>query len=206
MNVHFKQETMPIEFNHSFMQIVTESDDTETFFTEKTATPMFLNKPFLVASNRGFHRDLANSGFKLYDELFDYSFDDEPDMEIRYEKIAENVKRYIGLSSEQLRVHYDKISDKIAHNRKLAIEYALTVPKDVLNLYSSISENITEYTGPLNNIKHIGEGFMKKIAMIGVGKLGQDCAEVMAEAGNNVVGYDIEPRTPAFLMVPYMPI
>jgi UDPglucose 6-dehydrogenase len=40
---------------------------------------------------------------------------------------------------------------------------------------------------------------MKKVAMIGVGKLGQDCAEVMAEL-YDVVGYDIEPRTPAFPM------
>lgn len=38
--------------------------------------------------------------------------------------------------------------------------------------------------------------------MIGVGKLGQDCAEVMASAGNDVVGYDIEPRNPAFPMMP----
>ena len=40
---------------------------------------------------------------------------------------------------------------------------------------------------------------MTKVAMIGVGKLGQDCAEVMAEQ-YDVVGYDIEPRTPAFPM------
>jgi len=40
---------------------------------------------------------------------------------------------------------------------------------------------------------------MKKVAMIGVGKLGQDCAEVMAGL-YDVVGYDIEPRTPAFPM------
>jgi UDPglucose 6-dehydrogenase len=41
---------------------------------------------------------------------------------------------------------------------------------------------------------------MKKVAMIGVGKLGQDCAEVMADAGYDVVGYDVAPRTPAFPM------
>lgn len=40
---------------------------------------------------------------------------------------------------------------------------------------------------------------MTKVAMIGVGKLGQDCAEVMAEQ-YDVVGYDVEPRTPAFPM------
>lgn len=37
--------------------------------------------------------------------------------------------------------------------------------------------------------------------MIGVGKLGQDCAEVMANH-YDVVGYDIEPRNPAFTMKP----
>jgi UDPglucose 6-dehydrogenase len=39
----------------------------------------------------------------------------------------------------------------------------------------------------------------KKVAMIGVGKLGQDCAEVMAQH-HDVVGYDVEPRSPAFPM------
>ena len=34
-----------------------------------------------------------------------------------------------------------------------------------------------------------------KVAMIGCGKLGQDCAEVMAEK-YFVEGYDIEPRQP----------
>jgi UDPglucose 6-dehydrogenase len=41
---------------------------------------------------------------------------------------------------------------------------------------------------------------MKKIAMIGVGKLGQDCAEVMFDAGYDVVGYDVIDRTPSFPM------
>lgn len=41
---------------------------------------------------------------------------------------------------------------------------------------------------------------MKKVAMIGVGKLGQDCAEVMADVGNDVVGYDVQPRNPRFTM------
>ena len=32
-----------------------------------------------------------------------------------------------------------------------------------------------------------------KIGVIGVGRLGQDCAEVMAEHGHEVSGYDINP-------------
>lgn len=42
--------------------------------------------------------------------------------------------------------------------------------------------------------------YLKKVSMIGVGKLGQDCAEVMAEH-YNVVGYDIEKRHTTFPMV-----
>lgn len=42
---------------------------------------------------------------------------------------------------------------------------------------------------------------MKKVAMIGVGKLGEPCAEVMAKH-YDVVGYDLEPRTPKFPMKP----
>jgi len=42
---------------------------------------------------------------------------------------------------------------------------------------------------------------MKKVAMIGVGKLGQDCAEMMAEY-YDVVGYDVAPRNPTFPMKP----
>jgi len=38
-----------------------------------------------------------------------------------------------------------------------------------------------------------------KISMIGCGKLGQDCAEVMA-LKHDVVGYDVEPRQPEFPM------
>jgi UDPglucose 6-dehydrogenase len=41
---------------------------------------------------------------------------------------------------------------------------------------------------------------MKKVAMIGVGKLGQECAEVMS-AHYDVVGYDVEPKTPNFPMM-----
>ena len=39
----------------------------------------------------------------------------------------------------------------------------------------------------------------KKIAMIGVGKLGEPCAEAMSQY-HDVVGYDVLPRTPIFKM------
>ncbi len=44
---------------------------------------------------------------------------------------------------------------------------------------------------------------MKNIGFIGIGKLGLDCAEAMAEAGHFLEGYDTSPRTPKnFKIVP----
>jgi len=43
--------------------------------------------------------------------------------------------------------------------------------------------------------------FQTKVSMIGVGKLGQDCAEVMSTY-YDVVGYDIQSRNPSFPMMP----
>jgi hypothetical protein len=91
--------------------------------------------------------------------LFDYSFDDDPDMESRYDKIAQNLKPYIGLSPSELRKHYDRVADKITHNRKLAIKYAVNVPKEIMDLHLLIEEKVQGYEGSLNNIKYIGEGY-----------------------------------------------
>ena len=155
LDVLFSQETMPIEFNNSFMQLVTESDDTDIFFSEKTVTPIFLNKPFLVATCAGFHKELKNQGFELYDELFDYSFDDEIDMSIRYEKIVENIKPYVGLNQSELKEKYNKVADKITHNRKLAFYYAMNVPNEIIKLHLLVDKNVPSYVGPLNIIKYI---------------------------------------------------
>jgi hypothetical protein len=149
---------MPLELNSSFIQLVTESEDTETFITEKTVTPILLNKPFLVASSVGFHHNLEQLGFQLYTELFDYSFDSESDIFVRYEKIVENIKRYIKLSPAELKQQYNNVIDKITYNRNLAIKYATTVPKEVIELYLLVEKNIMDYNGPLNKIKYLIDG------------------------------------------------
>ena len=59
----FHQETVPDQFNKSFMQLVTESDEEVVFFSEKTATPILLNKPFVVAGAVNHHKELNKLGF-----------------------------------------------------------------------------------------------------------------------------------------------
>ncbi len=60
----------------------------------------------------------------------------------------------------------------------------------------------TYYDKPFSLTKLTTEEYIRddRFEVIGVGKLGQDCAEVMAEH-YQVVGYDVEPRSPAFPMM-----
>ena len=145
------QETLPIEFHQSFMQLVTESDDEAVFFSEKTATPILFNKPFLVASCAGFHRNLESQGFALYNELFDYSFDGESNIHHRYEGLIENVKRYASMDNDQLNKIYSDIFEKLVHNKQHALKLVNEVPQKVQQVIDMLKrENVTDYPGLLN--------------------------------------------------------
>jgi hypothetical protein len=144
----FLQETLPIEFSQSFMQLVTESDDTDIFFSEKTMTPILLNKPFLVAGSVGHHMALKSHGFVLYDEIFDYSFDTEGDIKLRYEILIENVKRITTMNLKNL---HNNIFDKLVYNKKHAFKLISNIPNEVISLLERIHrENHEPYFGPLN--------------------------------------------------------
>jgi hypothetical protein len=145
------QETLPIEFTQSFIQLVTESDDEVIFFSEKTAIPILFNKPFLVASCAGFHRNLKSQGFLLYEELFDYSFDDESNINHRYEGLIENIKKYALMDSNQLAKIHSNIFEKLVYNKQHAMKLINQIPlkvKEVIDMLKK--ENVTTYPGPLN--------------------------------------------------------
>lgn len=151
INDKFFQETMPVEFNQSFMQLVTESDDQVIFYSEKTATPILLNKLFLIAGAKGYHLGLKNRGFKLYDEIFDYSFDSETDDFLRYEGLVENVKKISAMSKQQLQTLHKNIFEKIVYNKQHALNLINNIPTEVTNLLNLIKqENNEPYGGPLN--------------------------------------------------------
>jgi hypothetical protein len=122
------------------MQLVTESDDEFVFFTEKTATPILLNKPFLVAGSVNFHDSLRRRGFELYTELFDYSFDSVEDINVRYEMIVENVKH---ISSMDLNELHNKVVDKLHYNKQHALKLINDIPIE-------ITELLNRYPGQLN--------------------------------------------------------
>ena len=124
---------VPEEFFSSLISVVSESSVDHTFITEKTAIPLLLGQPFLVQGAVGFHDYLKTLGFELYDEIFDYSFDNEPDYRKRTLLILENLE---FLKSKDYNNLYKKVYQKTIRNRHRAIEISKDsafIPKLILN-------------------------------------------------------------------------
>jgi hypothetical protein len=101
----------------SFCQLVSETTDRAYFISEKTIMPLCAGKPFLVASRQGYHKLLTELGFVLYNEIFDYSFDDVSDEDTRYELLIDNYKRLCDIPLVELPDLTKKIAGKLLHNK-----------------------------------------------------------------------------------------
>ena len=66
-------------------------------------------------SSRNVHKYLKIMGYELYDELFDYSFDDK-DFNKRFESIVKQVKNLCEIPTKDFSNEILKLNDKIEHN------------------------------------------------------------------------------------------
>lgn len=109
--------TIPKEYGNTFMNLISETTTEFIFITEKTATAIYAKKPFLIWGAPGIHKFLADNGFKLYTEIFDYSFDKVYNDKQRLEMILEQVAKLKNLNLDKLRA---KILKKLEKNYKWA--------------------------------------------------------------------------------------
>jgi hypothetical protein len=61
----------------------------------------------------GYHENLKNLGFELYDELYDYAFDAEPDWKTRTEMVVKQIHSTQGANYQEL---YAQVLPKLEHN------------------------------------------------------------------------------------------
>jgi hypothetical protein len=85
-------EIYPSYLESAFQQ-VTESTYDVIFLTEKTFIPILHRKPFITYGAKNVNKVLTNFGFKLYDEIFDYTFDSVDDDIIRAQEHVKEIKR-----------------------------------------------------------------------------------------------------------------
>lgn len=100
-------------YDRAFCDLVVESVTGDIFWTEKTVRPIMLGKPFFIIGAPGINTSLKDYGFQLYDELFDYSEDNNPNVEHRISCIVHQLK---SLENQNLSDIYDSLQDKILYN------------------------------------------------------------------------------------------
>ena len=113
----------PIFYEKSFVDIVAETSFSfgNFFITEKTLRPIFHKKPFLTLGPLNFYKDyfIKLFGLDLYDEIFDYSFDQESDLQDRIDGLLINVEKIKSMSFDDLNKLYMKVKPKLDHNRQV---------------------------------------------------------------------------------------
>lgn len=132
-SAEFSAGGLPKRYFEGFIDIVCETDSSNGFFipTEKTAKPWGAMKPYLVISSMHYHRWLYEEyGIEMYDELFDYSFDNEPDLRTRINCIVYNLiklRAKFNKNPNLMLEIYEKIKPKLKRNRNTALNIMQTL-------------------------------------------------------------------------------
>jgi hypothetical protein len=112
-----KLHLVPIEYLKSNVDIVCESYCSESlFYSEKTWKPILFKKPFLILGSKNQNRSLTKFGFNIYDDVFDYSFDEEENLIDRIDGLVAQIQKFINIPPLEFRTILKKIRNKIDYN------------------------------------------------------------------------------------------
>jgi len=113
------QHCLPIEFNKAFLNLIVESTVEGIFVTEKTYHAILAQKPFVCLAAPRFHKFLKNQGFEMFEDIINYEFDDEPNLDKRIMMIIYELKQLKKQNYNQL---YRKIKPKLEYNKQKALQ------------------------------------------------------------------------------------
>ena len=105
----------------SFVSETTVQKHTETLFiTEKTYKPIAFYHPFVIMGMPGTLQSLKQQGFETFENLFDESYDTEPNWHARLDCLIKNVSKF-------KKQPYDMLTQqKIQHNHALFFDHTIT--------------------------------------------------------------------------------
>jgi len=102
----------------SLLYLVSETVATKRrhHLTEKIFKPICLRMPFVLHSTHGSLKYLRSYGFKTFGDLWDESYDDEPDDAVRIRRIAELLTELDHLSTDEKQKLFDSAQAVCEHN------------------------------------------------------------------------------------------
>ena len=127
------------EWLESEIDLIIETYHIRAFgLSDKTCKALVHCKPFLVVGCAGWYKIFEQLGFKLYDELFDYSFDEIESFRYRHEAIMAQMKDILNMDKSEFDKKILDIQDKIYYNKKQLLECREHV--DVFKITKQIDE------------------------------------------------------------------
>jgi hypothetical protein len=140
------------------IELVTETTTNYIRYTEKTWRSIWNRHPFLILGGRGIHKYLHSLGFHLYEEIFDYSFDEEDDEQKRIMGIVKNLKTLKKIKPHKIVRHVQK---KILDNYETLYE----LRKNDVKIPSKFIYDVTKYDkiNIFYEQPHLIEAMMKKL-------------------------------------------
>lgn len=121
-NDSFDAWRLPPSYYDAAFSVIVETTQDHMFITEKTTIPITYNKPFLILGGPRFNLRLRDElGFKIFEEVFDYSFDEEVNINRKINKFVDEVKKLHSMSLDELSDLYLSIKDKIIYNKERLI-------------------------------------------------------------------------------------
>ncbi len=126
-NGKFDQFAMGQSYHETLIDVVSESTQDILFWTEKTVRPMVFLKPFVIVGAQGINTRLRDFGFQLFEELFDYEFDNLYYYADRAKGVADQLSHLQQtLSVEEYADIYRTLQPKLVHNAKILAKIMTT--------------------------------------------------------------------------------
>ena len=137
-NKNYKEEHSDTMLNpNTLFSLVGETSMDVPYVTEKTYRCFFFKQPFIAYGAKGQNKEIIKYGFKIFDNIIDYSFDDESNYMKRFQGLIEQLKKLNNLDYNEL---YEKMNSVLEHNQKRVYELLTKdelVPKELLKLYEN---------------------------------------------------------------------
>ena len=162
------------------------------FFSEKTFKPIICLQPFIQVNLPYSLKYLRELGYKTFHPFINEEYDKETDDFKRVNMVFEEVLKLSKLSHNDHKSLLKTLLPILIHNEEVYRKNSHPALRKGTNMILKIMEEWDEELKTFTNNINLNSMDTNnyKVAMIGLGKLGKDCAEVMATK-YKVTGFDV---------------
>lgn len=125
----------------TYFSIVSETNVTHRFVTEKTYKPIANLHPFLVLSAPGTLQLLRQKGYQTFSELFNESYDLEENHVKRILMVINEVEKFTNFSKEEKSLRFQSVTEKLLYNKTHYIKTAKETKRQEIEKIFEIIKN-----------------------------------------------------------------